>query len=39
LREIRRREGRYLLRSNLCEHDSALLWKMYMQLAPNRGGF
>jgi len=33
LRAIRRREGRYLLRSNLCEHDPALLWKMYMQLA------
>jgi transposase len=36
LREIRRREGRYLLRSNLCEHDPALLWKMYMQLAQSR---
>jgi hypothetical protein len=24
LRQVRRREGRYLLRSNLCGHDSAL---------------
>ena len=39
LREIRRREGRYLLRSNLCEHDPALLWKMYMQLAQIEEAF
>ena len=39
LREIRRREGRYLLRCNLCEHDPALLWKMYMQLAQIEEAF
>jgi transposase len=39
LRDIRRREGRYLLRSNLCEHDPALLWKMYMQLAQIEEAF
>ncbi len=32
LREIRRREGRYLLRSNLCNQDPAALWKHYMLL-------
>ncbi len=37
--EARRREGRYLLRSNLCEHDPALLWKMYMQLAQIEEAF
>lgn len=39
LREIRRREGRYLLRSNLCEHDPALLWQMYMQLTQIEEAF
>jgi transposase len=39
LRETHRREGRYLLRSNLCEHDPALLWKMYMQLAQIEEAF
>jgi transposase len=39
LREIRHREGRYLLRSNLCEHDPALLWRMYMQLAQIEEAF
>ena len=32
LREVRRREGRYLLRSNLCDRDPADLWQLYMQL-------
>ena len=32
LREVRRREGRYLLRSNLTGHDPAALWKFYLQL-------
>jgi transposase len=32
LREVRRREGRYLLRTNLHEKDPASLWKMYMRL-------
>jgi transposase len=39
LRALRRREGRYLLRSNLCEHDPGLLWKMYMQLAQIEEAF
>jgi hypothetical protein len=32
LRQIRRREGRYLLRTNLTENDPALLWQYYTQL-------
>jgi transposase len=32
LRQVRRREGRYLLRSNLIHHDPGLLWAAYMQL-------
>ena len=32
LRRIRRREGRYLLRTNLTENDPALLWQDYTQL-------
>lgn len=32
LREMRRREGRYLLRSNLTESDPALLWQHYITL-------
>jgi hypothetical protein len=32
LREARRREGRYLLRSNLCGEAPAKLWELYMQL-------
>jgi hypothetical protein len=32
LRVIRRREGRYLLRTNLTENDPALLWQYYTQL-------
>jgi len=31
-RVIRRREGRYLLRTNLTENDPALLWQYYTQL-------
>ena len=30
--KVRRREGRYLLRSNLAADDPALLWKHYIQL-------
>jgi hypothetical protein len=33
LREARRREGRYLLRSNLGGEDPAKLWELYMQLS------
>src|SRR5215475_15832729 len=29
LRKARRREGRYLLRTNLCDEDPAKLWKFY----------
>jgi len=32
LRQVRRREGRYLLRSNLTAEDPALLWQHYIQL-------
>ena len=32
LRRIRRREGRYLLRTNLTEADPATLWQYYIQL-------
>jgi len=32
LRELRRREGRYLLRTNLCQRDPVELWSFYIQL-------
>lgn len=32
LRRVRRREGRYLLRTNLTEGDPATLWQYYIQL-------
>ncbi|MGH9817870.1 MAG: IS1634 family transposase, partial [Candidatus Acidiferrales bacterium] len=32
LREVRRREGRYLLRTNLTDTDPAALWEKYLQL-------
>ena len=32
LRKRRQREGRYLLRTNLTEHDPAKLWSYYLQL-------
>src|ERR1700757_3132470 len=32
LRQVRRREGRYLLRTNLTENDPAQLWSYYLQL-------
>ena len=32
LRQVRRREGRYLLRSNMTAEDPATLWRLYMQL-------
>ena len=32
LRKVRRREGRYLLRTNLTEQDPAKLWSYYLQL-------
>jgi hypothetical protein len=39
LRRIRRREGRYLLRTNLTEHDPALLWQYYTQLVAVEEAF
>jgi transposase len=39
LREARRREGRYLLRSNLCEEDPAKLWEFYIQLTQVEEAF
>ena len=32
LRRVRRREGRYLLRSNMVAEDPATLWRLYMRL-------
>jgi transposase len=39
LRLVRRREGRYLLRSNLCEEDPAKLWEFYIQLTQVEEAF
>jgi transposase len=39
LRAVRRQEGRYLLRSNLCEHAPAQLWTMYIQLTQIEEAF
>src|SRR5205085_9507604 len=39
LREVRRREGRYLLRSNLRGKDPAHLWQFYMQLVEIEAAF
>jgi transposase len=39
LREIRRREGRYLLRTNLTEEDPAKLWQYYTQLTQVEEAF
>jgi transposase len=39
LRIVRRREGRYLLRTNLCEEDPAKLWELYMQLTQVEEAF
>jgi len=39
LRAARRREGRYLLRTNLTESDPALIWQYYIQLVPVEEGF
>ena len=32
LRDVRRREGRYLLRTNLCGRQPAAMWQFYIQL-------
>ena len=39
LRQARRREGRYLLRSNLTEGDPAALWSYYVQLVQVEEAF
>jgi transposase len=39
LRQVRRREGRYLLRSNVSGRPEAELWEFYMQLAQVEGAF
>lgn len=39
LRQARRREGRYLLRTNLCGHDPAQLWQFYIQLVEIEAAF
>ena len=39
LRRTRRREGRYLLRTNLCAEDPAKLWKFYIQLVEVEAAF
>jgi hypothetical protein len=39
LRKIRRREGRYLLRTNLTDDDPAKLWQYYIQLVAVEEAF
>lgn len=39
LRRVRRREGRYLLRTNLTDNDPALLWQYYIQLVAVEEAF
>jgi transposase len=39
LRQVRRREGRYLLRSNLSPEDPSALWQFYVQLTQVEGAF
>jgi hypothetical protein len=39
LRQARRREGRYLLRTNLSRRDPAELWQFYMQLVEVEAAF
>jgi hypothetical protein len=39
LRKVRRREGRYLLRTNLSETDPATLWQYYIQLVAVEEAF
>jgi len=37
--QVRRREGRYLLRTNLCGKDPAKLWRFYIQLVEIEAAF
>ncbi|MCP4303471.1 MAG: IS1634 family transposase [bacterium] len=39
LRTVRRREGRYLLRTNLCGEDPGQLWRLYIQLTEIEQAF
>ncbi len=39
LRQARRREGRYLLRTNLCGQEPAQLWQFYIQLTEVEAAF
>jgi transposase len=39
LRQVRRHEGRYLLRTNLAGHDPAQLWSFYIQLTEVEQAF
>jgi hypothetical protein len=39
LRTVRRREGRYLLRTNLTDNDPARLWQYYIQLVAVEEAF
>ena len=39
LRQVRRREGRYVLRTNLSPRDPATLWRMYMRLGEVEQAF
>jgi transposase len=39
LRQARRREGRYLLRTNLCGREPAELWQFYIQLVEIEAAF
>jgi hypothetical protein len=39
LAQVRRREGRYLLRTNLTESDPAKLWQFYLQLVEIEAAF
>ena len=39
LRQARRREGRYLLRTNLCGQEPAELWQFYIQLTEIEAAF
>ncbi len=39
LRQVRQREGRYLLRTNLCGREPAELWQFYIQLVEIEAAF
>jgi transposase len=39
LRSVRRREGRYLLRTNLCGREPSELWQFYIQLVEIEAAF